>query len=596
MKTFKRIISLTLSAMMVLSMLATVTVFADVDPTVVIAPLYVEDFDNENYGYSINTNTSGGANNWYDLNGTKFFSNKNTGHGTTWDVDVWSAAGGEESGIPVPEHNYSYNVKTMKDASDNGILYIRQGVVTGVDKTKLAAYVEDAVAAGADSYSVKFDVKPENTDGNYYGMLTWSYASGDRSAVILYDGKVGYKMHKSGSDPTIDDCTVVPDVAVNGNDWITVEYAWEKGNSIWKINGEEIVKELKYESAVASVPTREIYFHAGEDHALQLDNFEVKAYKFKPSPNSVWVEETFETYDDNTSQGSDSGVIALNATGLFSLGTGGSTGYDGYSRYASIMKEGDNQYLRMVAGGNSGSDATAFTKFAEYITECGAKSFIIDFDFRLENLPGTELELRYKPGKMENGPYFMFYFKEDNVYAKAGNNIFENYKTLDAKTEVKKWDKISFAYNDGVLRAFYNGELAAERGGFESAQDAAYTWLHFGSSAGNAAVSIDNLTFTCFSDGESTVQTSLSGAEEAGGEVTLTATYEGRLIYNPYVMFAIYDADTKELIDVNCGVEDEFGKKVASATIPVEGNVIVKPFAWTNGLKPLDSFEAINVD
>lgn len=582
MKNFKKIISLTLSVFMVMSMMVTM-VFADESTSVQIAPLYEEDFEDAVLYSSSATND---PYKWFDLDGRGkvIFGARNASTGTAWDGTT------------------QYNLTAKKPEGGNGYLYIRGGYGDGlaIKKASLSEYLNDAVTQGANAYCVKFDLKVENPSDTGNSYFLWAVSTSDRNAIMFSNNKVYYKLHKNGSDPVVADGTEVAGVSTAGGQWVTAEYCWENGNSIWKINGQIVVQEKKYDTLISSIPDRQNKIYSPSTNAINVDNFEVKAYKWVPSPNSVYFSDDYQSYTVNTSGTSaDTGVTAANANGVLTSGSGGSTTYDGKSsiRYSYIAKDdptnSDNVYLKVVTNGaKSGSDSEAFTGFKNYIAECGAESFIIEFDYMLDKTPTSNMLIRYYP---TNGALFALFFKEDKLYCRADGNTAAPSTPVDGITvSADTWYKISFSYNEGTLSAFFDNKLILEKSGFASAEDATYRFLHFPSEVSVTAVGIDNLKFRCYSDGIDTLETTFSESVSKGGTATVTATYENRLLPHLATYIAVYEGG--KLVSVKKGVQATSsvigaGNQSAQISVPsTTENYTVKCFIWDKNLIPYETY------
>jgi hypothetical protein len=74
----------------------------------------------------------------------------------------------------------------------------------------------------------------------------------------------------------------------------------------------------------------------------------------------------------------------------------------------------------------------------------------------------------------------MLFFKGSELYCKydGSNNWTDYLEPIEGITvATDQWNRISYAYNDGVLRVYFNNVLVMSKDGFEDALGAAY--CHF---------------------------------------------------------------------------------------------------------------------
>ncbi len=596
MKTFKKIVSLSLMVLMVASMFVSTTVFAATSTAVAIEPYCNENFESYSY-YRINT---GGTVTFDGGNEDGIAALSQTGvflNGTV------TSGGNDWAG------NYTRNFsieKYVDGDKTNNTFRATLDTQIAFSRANFESYLTNAITNGADSFAIKFDIMIENPNATSFTDIRYSIQDWERHSLILSGGNAYYGQMSGWQAPEINDTNKVAGVNVSANNWYPVEYRYESGKLTMKFDGVEVFSKASANMTDILWNDTQMFFIASyTDNAVNIDNVEIGAYKWVPSPNSVWLNETFETYQANPNQDGDNGVMALAANGVINAAYGGSLDHNGYARYTSIMIDSNsNKYFRATVGTHLGGETTPFTKFSEYISECGAESFIIDFDFMLDMLPATALEMRYRPANIsDGGPYFMFFFKDDKVYARVGHNTFsdEMVPVEGITIAANEWNKISYAYNDGTLRAFFNDKLVAEKSGFASANDAAYDWMYLGALANTAAMCMDNLKFQCYSDGVDTLDATFSESVSNGGNATVTATYESRLLHGLQTYVAVYNKDTKQMVDVVKGVSATpasigAGSQTATLTVPETGNYTVKAFVWGDNFKPFTDFVPLSVN
>ncbi len=270
----KRIISLLVSTMMLLSSFSVVTVFADGEGAVVIEPYCDEDFESytqyrttlNGADYGIATGSDAGV---AELAETGVFLNGSSASGIT----EWNG-----------RYSRTFAIEKFMDSVDNSItnktFRATQGTQLAFSRANFETYLTDAISNGADSFVIEFDIMIENPNTIDLTDIRYCISDYERHSLILKDGNAYYGQMSGWQWPEAIDSNKVDGVSVSAKNWYPVEYRYENGKLTMKFDGVEVFSKVSENATdVLWNDTQMFYLASYTDNAVNIDNVYMSAYK-----------------------------------------------------------------------------------------------------------------------------------------------------------------------------------------------------------------------------------------------------------------------------------------------------------------------------